>query len=110
MSEQVTALPEAVAARRCGGAGWRSPASAASTRGCAPSRSAPGFPLLLVLLWHFAVAYTGTRLVPSPRQVAVMMYDFTFGGIYDDAFSAHHPHPRLEVRCSASTAASFWRR
>jgi NitT/TauT family transport system permease protein len=30
---------------------------------------------------------TGTRLVPSPRQVAVMMYDFTFGGVYDDAFS-----------------------
>ena len=33
-------------------------------------------------------SYTGTRLVPSPRQVAVMMYDFSFGGIYDDAFSA----------------------
>jgi NitT/TauT family transport system permease protein len=47
-----------------------------------------GFPVLLVLLWHFAVAYTGTRLIPSPRQVAVMMYDFSFGGIYDDAFSA----------------------
>jgi NitT/TauT family transport system permease protein len=46
-----------------------------------------GFPALLVLLWHVAVAYTGTRLVPSPRQVAVMMYDFSFGGIYDDAFS-----------------------
>jgi NitT/TauT family transport system permease protein len=47
-----------------------------------------GFPILLVLLWHFAVAYTGTRLIPSPREVAVMMYDFSFGGIYDDAFSA----------------------
>jgi NitT/TauT family transport system permease protein len=47
-----------------------------------------GFPILLVALWHLAVAYTGTRLIPSPRQVAVMMYDFTFGGIYDDAFSA----------------------
>ena len=47
-----------------------------------------GFPVLLVLLWHFAVAFTDTRLVPSPRQVAVMMYDFAFGGIYDDAFSA----------------------
>jgi NitT/TauT family transport system permease protein len=47
-----------------------------------------GFPALLVLLWHVAVAYTGTRLVPSPHQVAVMMYDFSFGGIYDDAFSA----------------------
>jgi NitT/TauT family transport system permease protein len=46
-----------------------------------------GFPILLVLLWDRAVALSGTRLIPSPRQVAVMMYDFTFGGIYDDAFS-----------------------
>jgi NitT/TauT family transport system permease protein len=46
-----------------------------------------GFPLLLVLLWDRAVAVTGTRLIPSPREVGVMMYDFTFGGIYDDAFS-----------------------
>ncbi len=29
----------------------------------------------------------GTRLIPSPYQVAVMMYDFSFGGVYDDAFS-----------------------
>jgi NitT/TauT family transport system permease protein len=46
-----------------------------------------GFPLLLMLVWDRAVAITGTRLVPSPREVAVMMYDFSFGGIYDDAFS-----------------------
>jgi NitT/TauT family transport system permease protein len=46
-----------------------------------------GFPVLLVFLWHLAVVHTGTRLIPSPRQVAVMMYDFSFGGIYDDAFS-----------------------
>jgi|tagenome__1003787_1003787.scaffolds.fasta_scaffold20740085_2 NitT/TauT family transport system permease protein len=46
-----------------------------------------GFPLLLIVLWHIAVIATGTRLVPSPRQVAVMMWDFAFGGIYDDAFS-----------------------
>jgi NitT/TauT family transport system permease protein len=46
-----------------------------------------GFPLLLILIWDRAVAITGTRLIPSPYQVAVMMYDFTFGGIYDDAFS-----------------------
>jgi NitT/TauT family transport system permease protein len=46
-----------------------------------------GFPLLLILLWHVAVIYSGTRLVPSPRQVAVMMWDFAFGGVYDDAFS-----------------------
>jgi NitT/TauT family transport system permease protein len=45
------------------------------------------FPLLLAVLWDRAVALSGTRLIPSPRQVAVMMYDFAFGGIYDDAFS-----------------------
>jgi NitT/TauT family transport system permease protein len=46
-----------------------------------------GFPLLLILIWDRAVAITGTRLIPSPYQVAVMMYDFAFGGVYDDAFS-----------------------
>ncbi|HEY8441906.1 MAG TPA: ABC transporter permease [Xanthobacteraceae bacterium] len=46
------------------------------------------FPLLQILVWERALAITGTRLVPSPREVAVMMYDFSFGGIYDDAFSA----------------------
>jgi NitT/TauT family transport system permease protein len=46
-----------------------------------------GFPVLFVLLWHFAVVISGTRLIPSPHQVAVMMYDFSFGGVYDDAFS-----------------------
>src|SRR5579871_2048756 len=46
-----------------------------------------GFPILLILIWDRAVAITGTRLIPIPYQVAVMMYDFAFGGIYDDAFS-----------------------
>jgi NitT/TauT family transport system permease protein len=46
-----------------------------------------GFPILLILIWDRAVAITGTRLIPSPYQVAVMMYDFSFGGVYDDAFS-----------------------
>ena len=46
-----------------------------------------GFPVLLVIAWDLAVRYTGTRLIPSPREVAVMMYDFSFGGVYDDAFS-----------------------
>jgi NitT/TauT family transport system permease protein len=46
-----------------------------------------GFPIMLILIWDRAVAMTGTRLIPSPYQVAVMMYDFSFGGIYDDAFS-----------------------
>jgi NitT/TauT family transport system permease protein len=45
------------------------------------------FPILLILIWDRAVAITGTRLIPTPWQVAVMTYDFTFGGVYDDAFS-----------------------
>jgi len=46
-----------------------------------------GFPLVLVVLWHAAVVTSGTKLVPTPYMVGVMMYDFAFGGVYDDAFS-----------------------
>jgi NitT/TauT family transport system permease protein len=45
------------------------------------------FPVLLLLLWDASVRLTGTRLIPNPYQVAVMLYDFSFGGVYDDAFS-----------------------
>ncbi|HTD91731.1 MAG TPA: ABC transporter permease [Burkholderiales bacterium] len=48
---------------------------------------AVAFPIALVVLWHILVVITGTRLVPKPYQVGVMMWDFTFGGINDDAFS-----------------------
>ncbi len=48
---------------------------------------AVAFPLLLLLLWHQLVVMTGTRLVPKPSQVGTMMWDFTFGGIHNDAFS-----------------------
>jgi NitT/TauT family transport system permease protein len=44
-------------------------------------------PLLLILAWHIAVKATGTRLVPTPREVGVMLWDFSFGGVYDDAYS-----------------------
>ena len=44
-------------------------------------------PLALLLAWDLGVRMTGTRLIPLPRDVAIMLYDFTFGGIYDDAFS-----------------------
>ena len=46
-----------------------------------------GFPLLLIIAWHYAVASSGTKLVPTPYQVGVMMKDFAVGGVYDDAFS-----------------------
>jgi NitT/TauT family transport system permease protein len=86
LSEQVTALPNAAPRAEA-----EAPVAPARNRRVFEKLRAialgVGFPVLLVLLWHFAVAYSGTRLVPSPRQVAVMMYDFTFGGVYDDAFS-----------------------
>lgn len=46
-----------------------------------------GFPIVLVVLWHQLVVMSGTRLVPTPYQVGLMMYDFTVGGIHEDAFS-----------------------
>lgn len=45
------------------------------------------FPLALIVLWHMGVVASGTKLVPTPFMVAVMMRDFAFGGVYDDAFS-----------------------
>ena len=48
-------------------------------------------PVALVCLWDVMVRWTGTRLIPPPSGVAVMMWDFAFGGIYDDAYSASLP-------------------
>lgn len=44
-------------------------------------------PIGLLIAWDLAVRLTGTMLVPSPKEVALMLWDFMFGGIYDDAFS-----------------------
>ena len=44
-------------------------------------------PIALVLAWHVAVNMSGTRLIPTPRAVGVMLWDLSFGGVYDDAFS-----------------------
>ena len=87
MSEQVTALPDTSQAGLADApvVMRRQRRTLEKLRAIALGAS---FPLLLILVWERAVAITGTRLVPSPREVAVMMYDFTFGGIYDDAFSA----------------------
>ena len=46
-----------------------------------------GFPMLLIAAWHQMVMATGTKLIPTPYQVALMMYDFAWGGIHNDAFS-----------------------
>src|SRR6476659_9696533 len=48
-------------------------------------------PLGLLVFWHLMVRWTGTRLIPPPREVAVTMWDFAVGGIYDDAYSASLP-------------------
>ncbi|MFC0242877.1 ABC transporter permease [Rhodopseudomonas telluris] len=48
-------------------------------------------PVGLLLLWDVMVRWTGTRLIPSPSGVAIMMWDFAFGGIYDDAYSGSLP-------------------
>jgi NitT/TauT family transport system permease protein len=44
-------------------------------------------PVLFVVLWQAGVVYGRSRLIPAPTEVAVMMWDFAFGGIWDDAFS-----------------------
>ncbi len=48
-------------------------------------------PLCLLLFWDLMVRWTGTRLIPPPDAVAIMMWDFAFGGIYNDAYSASLP-------------------
>lgn len=48
-------------------------------------------PLALLVIWHVMVKWTGTRLIPTPAGVGVMMWDFAFGGIYDDAYSKSLP-------------------
>ena len=44
-------------------------------------------PIAFVLAWQAAVKLTGTRLIPVPREVGLMLWDLSFGGVYDDAFS-----------------------
>ncbi len=48
-------------------------------------------PIALVAFWELMVRWTGTRLIPPPGDVLIMMWDFAFGGIYDDGFSASLP-------------------
>ncbi len=48
-------------------------------------------PLLLLMGWHVGVKVSGTQLIPLPKEVGLMLIDFAFGGIYDDAFSETLP-------------------
>jgi NitT/TauT family transport system permease protein len=48
-------------------------------------------PICLLVFWEGMVRWTGTRLIPTPFDVGKMMWDFAFGGIYDDAYSGSLP-------------------
>lgn len=48
-------------------------------------------PVTFIITWSVLVRWTGTRLIPLPSDVAIMTWDFAFGGVYDDAFSASLP-------------------
>jgi NitT/TauT family transport system permease protein len=48
-------------------------------------------PLGLLGCWEVMVRLATTRLIPRPVDVAIMMWDFAFGGVYDDAFSGSLP-------------------
>jgi len=63
------------------------PRAAAALHRAGPPLLALVVPVLFVLFWQAAVVYGHSRLIPPPSVVAVMMWDFAFGGIWDDAFS-----------------------
>ncbi|RJF97054.1 ABC transporter permease [Noviherbaspirillum cavernae] len=44
-------------------------------------------PLLLLAGWDAGVRMSGTQLIPLPKDIGLMLYDFAFGGVYDDTFS-----------------------
>lgn len=45
------------------------------------------FPLVMLIIWHFATYGRKYSLIPPPSEVALAMYDLAFGGINDDAYS-----------------------
>ena len=45
------------------------------------------FPIVVLVLWHFATYGRKYSLIPPPTDVAPSLYDLAFGGIYDDAYS-----------------------
>jgi NitT/TauT family transport system permease protein len=45
------------------------------------------FPACVLAGWEFASATGRLRIVATPYEVGLMMWDFTVGGIYDDAYS-----------------------
>jgi len=45
------------------------------------------FPLIVLVIWHFATYGKKFSLIPPPSEVAIELYDLAVGGIWDDAFS-----------------------
>jgi len=45
------------------------------------------FPVIVLVVWHFATYGRKYSLVPPPAEVARSLYDLAFGGINDDAYS-----------------------
>jgi NitT/TauT family transport system permease protein len=45
------------------------------------------FPLVVLVVWHFATYGRKFSLIPPPSDVALELYDLAFGGIFDDAYS-----------------------
>lgn len=45
------------------------------------------FPIVVLVVWHFATYGRKYSLIPPPIEVARSLYDLAFGGIYDDAYS-----------------------
>jgi NitT/TauT family transport system permease protein len=45
------------------------------------------FPVVVLVVWHFATFGRKYSLIPPPSEVALELYDLAFGGIYDDAYS-----------------------
>ncbi len=46
------------------------------------------FPACVLIAWHVATATGRLRIVATPYEVGLMMWDFAVGGVYDDAYSA----------------------
>lgn len=45
------------------------------------------FPVALVALWHVAVLRGWMTIIPPPKDIAVELWDFAIGGVYDSVHS-----------------------
>ncbi|MFN3657204.1 MAG: ABC transporter permease [Pseudolabrys sp.] len=45
------------------------------------------FPAIVLVVWHFLTYGQKYSLIPPPSEVGLALWDLSFGGIYDDAYS-----------------------